>query len=113
MTEPFRYATPKPFAKPEAKRLPVLELTATEVHPLVSEAMDEAAGKATAEEALAVAVMLWGNLCALEEDAKKARTRKKSGTDQVLISGQIMGVKGALHQHLTRHAHLLKCKKGD
>lgn len=102
MTEPFRYA-----AKSPTKRAPTLELTATEVHPMLTEAMGEAAGRGRAEEALAVAVALMGNLEALEEDERRARTRKKSGTDQVLLAGQIMAIKGALAAHLKRYQHLL------
>ena len=103
----YRY---DPKRKLPAQRPPTLDLVASDVKEVVgppmtiADVIDEAAGKATAEEALAVAIDLWKNFQALEDAERKAKQRRKSGIDQVLLTGQIMGIKSAIAQHLSRHA---------
>lgn len=103
----FRY---DPKTKLPAQRPPTLDLVASDVKEVVgppmtiTDVIDEAVGKATAEEALAVAIDLWKNLQALEDADRKAKQKRKSGVDQLLITGQIMGIKSAITQHLARHA---------
>ena len=110
MTDRFRYQPDRgqipvklTGAKPPAK---TLDLSPDEFHPVLTEAMDEAAGKARAEEALAVAIDLWVQLTALEKDEKtllRKRNDEHRRTNTLLNAGQIMGVKAALAQHLQRH----------
>ncbi len=104
---PHRYGKPLVKSAP-----PTLELTAAEVHPALAKVAEQAAAQATATEALAVMVALWGQWQAAEKDHQKALRKKSASpkTDLMLVSGQIMAIKAMITTHLQRHAHLVRFK---
>jgi hypothetical protein len=112
----FRYATDTP----PGKRMEIIDVEAKDVtlpEAVTLRALEEAAGRGSAEEALAVAVDLWAQLTAMKTDEKelrRGRSNENRRTCQMLNAGQIMAIESALTRHLQRHAHLVPRKaKGD
>ena len=102
MSKPTYRYQPKPPVKLVAEKLPtIIDVQATEV---ATETKEEARERGRAEEALAVTVQLWDDLMALEDTKRKNYRKRTSGTDHLLLEGQMMGVKSAIQRHLQRHA---------
>ena len=86
-----------------------LELTATELKPMLAEVVHQAKTRGGAEEAMAVMVSLWDQWMAAEKDHQKALRRSSTPkTDLMLASGQLIGIKAAIGAHLARHRHLVR-----